>query len=595
MIRRVARRRRPANALRNSLTGLALLALVACGPAERDLAPLESARAALARGDGLGAEIVLREMLENGTPRRELAAYFGQAELAQGKPLEARDWLGEGEFSPDTRARGFHMLGRVEMRAGNLPAAGAAFDRALAIEPEDAELWVDIGRLRYLGGEHMQAIEAAEHAVALGPRNPEALRFRGQLVRDAYGMPAALLWFETALEAVPDDVDLLADYAATLGESGRADDMLAAVRRMANASPGDPRVYFLQAALAARAGDFDLARRLLSRPGDRDGMNQAAALLSGVVDLQSGNHASAVQTFDRLLRSQPDNRRVRQLLARALHLSGNDRELIYRFGEVAMRRDAGPYLAETVGRAYEALGQRDKAAPLLEKAARAGKPGLTAIAASIPVEIAQARGSAGGADTVALVRGLIASDRPPAAVQAAEAFLGKFPGSADALGLSGDAFLAAGQPDKALERYRAAAAIRRPWPLTRRMIAAHAARNNGQAEYALLADHLRGEPANREAAAMLARLACDGDRWKQCAALVDHALASGGTRDPQLWVLKAEAALREKNLAGAREAAERAYRLQRSDPLARQAFARTLAASGEETAARALAGPQSAP
>lgn len=581
---------RPESVLCRALTGLALLALAACGQVEPELAPLDAARAALARGDGLSAEIVLRRMMEDGAPRTDVAAYLGEAELAQGKVVEARDWLAPGDFSQGTRAHGFHMLGVLEMRGGNLPAAGAAFDRALRSDPENPELWVDIGRLRHLGGEHMLALEAAERAVAIGPRNPEALRFKGQLVRDAHGAAAALPWFEAALEAAPDGADILADYAATLGESGRTGEMLAALRGMAEVAPGDPRLHFLQAALAARAGDFDLARGLLSRRGDLDRLSPAMALLSGVIDLRSGNPASAAQTFDRLLLSQPDNRRVRRLLAHALHLSGNDRELVYRFRDAAMRPDADPYLAVTVGRAYEALGQRDKAAPLLEKASRAGGPRLTPLATPVAVEIVQARRGTTGADAVALVRGLIAADRLPEALAAAEAFRRRFPGSSDALGLAGDALLAAGRPAEALDRYRAAAGIRRSWPLTRRMLAAYAAQNDRSAAYALLTDHLRAEPRNGEAAAMLALLSFDAGRREQGAALLDHALASGGRRDPRLWALKAEAGLLQGDVAGAREAAEHAYRLQRSDPLARRALARAFTASGNSQAARALTG-----
>lgn len=87
---------------------------------------------------------------------------------------------------------------------------------------------------------------------------------------------------------------------------------------------------------------------------------------------------------------------------------------------------------------------------------------------------------------------------------------------------------------------------------------------------------------------MLARLTIDAGRWEQSAALLDHALASGGARDPRLWALKADAALQRENVAAAREAAERAYRLQRSNPLERRVLARALAASGYEAAARAL-------
>lgn len=583
---------RPEALRRRALAALAALALAGCGESAPERAPLDVARAALDRGDGLGAEIALRGMLEAGTPRATIAAYLGEAELAQGKPLEARDWLGEGAFSPDTRGHGFHMLGVLELREENLPAAGAAFDRALQSTPDSPELWVDIGRLRYRGGEQLQAVEASERAVALGPRNAEALRFRGQLLRDAHGMDAALPWFESALEAEPENIDLLADYAATLGEAGRAQDMLAAVRRMAAIAPRDPRVFFFQATLAARAGRFDLARGLVSRRADLERGSPAMALLAGVVDLEGGNYASAAQTFDRLLRTQPDNRRVRQLLARALHLAGSDRELVYRFAEDAAAPSAEPYLAEIVGRAYEALGERDRAAPLLARAARSERTGMAPMRAAIPLALAEARDDdRTGRGALALVRGLIASNRNAAAVGAAEAFRRRVPGSADALGLSGDAYLAAGQPAKALDRYRAAAAIRRPWPLTRRMLAAYVARGDRASAWALLAGHLAGEPANREASAMLALLAFDARRLEQGEALLGHALDLGGTHDPQLLALAAEVALRGGDAAAARATAERAYRIQRANPAARRALALALQATGEGEAAAALAAP----
>ena len=125
--------------------------------------------------------------------------------------------LGKGDFSPKSAAHGFHMLGRLEMRVGNLPAAGKAFDRSFAALPDNSDLWVDIGRLRYQGGEQAQAIEASKRAVDLDETNPEALLLRAQLVRDSEGLAAALPWFEAGIEQSPGDLDLLGDYAATLG------------------------------------------------------------------------------------------------------------------------------------------------------------------------------------------------------------------------------------------------------------------------------------------------------------------------------------------------------------------------------------------
>ena len=577
---------------RAAIAGIALAALGACGAAEPELPPLEAARAMLARGDGVGAEILLRELLDEGTPREELAAYMGEAELEQGRPIEARGWLEPGVFSQGTHGHGFRMLGLLEMRAGNLPAAGAAFDRALETDPDNPELWVAIGRLRYSGGEQTQAVEASKRAVALGPDNVEALRFRGQLVRDAFGMAAALPWFEAALERDGDDIDLLADYAATLGEAGRAKDMLAVVRRMAAVAPRDPRIAFYQATLAARARQFELARGLLARRTDIDQQGPAVALLSGVVDLESGNPASAAQTFDRLLRAQPDNRRVRQLLALALRRAGNDRELVYRFADAATRPDAEPYFAQTIGRAYEALGERDKAAPLLASASRARPTELVPLPTGIPAELVQGRGRPSGEDARALVRGFIGTGRMQAAIDAVESFRAKFPGSADALGLAGDAYLAAGEPRRALERYRSAAKIRRPWPLARRMLAAHAMLGDVSGAEALLTHHFAGEPANREAASLLALLAFDARQWERGEFLLEHSLANGGAHDPRLLALAARIALRRNDTDEARELAARAYRLQRRNAAASAALVEALYAAGEDDIAAALSAAQ---
>jgi len=509
---------------RSFAPALALM-VAACGGSGGRPPAADDWRAALRAGDGVGAEIALKRELERGAPVAALAPYLGEAELAQGDLREARRWLGEGAFAPEGVTQGFHMQGRLRLREGDLAGAGQSFDRALKSSPDDPEVWVDVARLRYRGGEQAQAIDASRKALSLGPDNPAALLLRAQMVRDAGGNAAALPLLERGLKAAPANADLLADYAATLGELGRAKDMLAAVRRLAAAAPGDRRPLYLQAVLAARAGNAELARGLLQRSGDLDREMAAAILLLALVDLDNGNPASAAQGLDRLLRRQPDNPRVAALLAHALAAAGNERELIARFASRAHSR----YLALLVGRAYEAIGERAKAALYLDRAfSTASGVRVTMLGADRPLDVAALRGTADGANTVALVRGLIAAGRKGEARSKAREWLRRFPGSADALGLAGDAALAAGDERGALRHYRAAAAIRRPWPLTKRMAAALEASGGPAAAEALVAAHLTGEPNNAEAAALLARsLAARGER-DRAKVLLDHANARGG-------------------------------------------------------------------
>src|SRR5690606_29964768 len=153
-------------------------------------------------------------------------------ELVQGDLAGARSWLEPGRFSPPTRQRGFHALARLEIIQGDFAAAARAFDQALAQGEDNAPLWVDIARLRYGNGEHRLAIAAADRALAGGPADPRALELRGQWLRDSQGLIAAIDWLEKALDAAPDDLGLLGEYAATLGEAGRNRDMLRVARRM---------------------------------------------------------------------------------------------------------------------------------------------------------------------------------------------------------------------------------------------------------------------------------------------------------------------------------------------------------------------------
>ena len=549
--------------------------MAACAEAASEPSVDERLRTAFARGDGFGAELVLREQLADGTPRAELAAAMGEAELMQGELAEARRWLAPGEFSPDTRGHGFRQLGRLEMRDGNLPAAGAAFDQAYRAIPDDPDLWVDIGRLRFRGGEQAQAVQAARKAVALGPRNPAALRFRGQLVRDAHGVRAALPWFEAALESHPDDLGLLLDYAATLGEAGRPTDMLRVVRKVARLDPANREVFFLQAVIAARAGETVLARSLLTRSGNVERGLPAALLLSGVIDLRSGNYASASQTFDSLLSDQPDNARVARLLARSLSLAGSHRELVARFGDEGAGSRCSPYIDQLVARSLEKLGERGEAAAYLDRAGRSQSAALTALRERTEVEVADARGGERGDNALALVRGFVGRGQADRAVSEARRFLARNPGSADAMGLLGDACLAAQRVNCALETYREAADIRRPWPLTMRMLAALEANGDGHAMTDLLERQLLGEPANARVAERLAQVRAAKGQWEKAIPLIDHALLHGSSRDPASLVLRARAALALGDAKSAREAAKRAYWLMPQDGAAIALLAET--------------------
>lgn len=543
------------------------------------------AKAALRRGDGIAAEAEIVRALDAGASRAEVAAAMGEAQLAQGRLGKAREWLGAGEFSAGEQAFGWRMLGLLERREGNLAAAGRAYDLALGLTPNDPQLWVDIGRLRYVGGEHLAAIEASERALAAGPDHPRALELRAELLRDAEGWSAALPLYERALEAAPDDLALLGGYAATLGEAGRPREMLAITRRILAIAPRNPVPWYLQAVLAARAGDVDLARAMLTRGGEAIGRMPAGLLLAGTLELEAGNANMAIGPLEQLLRLQPANQRAQLLLARAISEAGEHDALFARFGPVVARDDASPYLLTLLARAHEERGDRVAAATLLDRAAAARPLPVAGIPqGAVRGDLAAAWNADPGSHetTVAYVRSLLAAGNIAAADAVAARFRDLRPGSADALGLAGDLDLVTGRNDAAIGRYLLSARVRFPDLLLQRIDEAFARAGRAGEGQALTSRYLSAYPQSLLAARLAADYAAHSGQWTHARLLLESVRARGAQRDARLLADLAFAQLRAGDAEAARISAERAWRLQPQGAYAAQAWALALVALGED-------------
>jgi cellulose synthase operon protein C len=526
---------------------------------------LARARAALAAGDGIAAEAELRRALDAGVPRPQVTAAMGEALLLQGNPDQARAWLAGREFAAGQEGYGWRMLGRVEQAQGNLPAAGKAYDQALRHTPDDGRLWVDIGRLRYAGGEQVQAIEAADHALRLAPTEVRALEFRGQLVRDVHGLIPALAWFERGLSLDPDDLGLLGEYAATLGELDRAHAMLEVTRRMLALDAGNPRALFLQAVLVARAGKSRLARDLLNRGGDRLGHVPAALLLRGVLELDAGNANLAIDSLDRLVRAQPSNAGAAHVLARAAYVAGDDVQLRKL---AAALREPSPYLLALGGRAREREGRRDLAAPLLDRAAKSVGEGLEVLGEDEDLRVlaadwAERPGLLGAG--LRYVRKLLGAGDLAGAEAIAERLRAANPGSGDAQAIAGDVQLLRGNAGAAIERYAIAARVRADAGLVARQVRAlEAARRSGEAD-TLVEARLAASPTDPALNRLAADRAAARRDWPRAAALARY-VAARDPRSPGALQLLAEALLALGDRDGARQAALSLQALQPARP-----------------------------
>ncbi|GAA0726425.1 tetratricopeptide repeat protein [Sphingomonas japonica] len=419
------------------------------------------ARSELGLGDGIAAEAALDRSVKAGFDPGRLRHLYADAYRIQGQPDRALETLETAD--PRYASYSDRVRAQALMARGDYGGAGYAFESALRRYPRDAATWIAYARYLRGGGDISGAIAASARAATLAPKSADALALRGEMVRAQYGLTAALPWFADALRRDPNNHDMLIEYAATLGETGQTQAMLAAVRRAAAARPGSAQAYYLQAVLAARAGAFETARAILQRIGSRlDGL-PAMLLLSGGLDLQAGGYQQAIEQLRALVDRQPMNIAARSLLATAYARANASRDAIAVLRPVIARSDADSYVLTLAARAFERIGDRGAAASLLDRAASAvrGNAGPFGDTSPLPMLSAAVQQQPDNPDAaIALIRGLQSSGDPAAAFARAQALAASNPGTPAAHLLVGDALMLDGQPRPAAQAYARAGNLR---------------------------------------------------------------------------------------------------------------------------------------
>ncbi|MDZ7588029.1 MAG: tetratricopeptide repeat protein [Parasphingorhabdus sp.] len=535
-------------------------------------------------GDGVGAQAELDRALQQGFPRAEMRHLYGEALQLQGALDRALIELQAPDIPPQFQGYATRILGRTAMQAGDIALAATAFDNAARLEPDNPDLWVDIARFRSGNGDQAGAIAAVDEAVRRDNDNVTALQFRGELVRQQFGPVAAIPWFERALMIDASNVPLLTEYAATLGDIGRNRDMLVVLRKIIALDKSNPRAFFMQAVLAARGGQPDLAQAILLKTKGRLDDAPAYILVSGITAYMTGNPQLAVEKFALLLERQPENRRVRTLLARALLAAGDNRAAFDLLKERANRAATDGYASWLTGRALERLDARDEAEPLFNRAAlhlpmqNSGFPND----ANFAVLAAQAARNPDDARAVIpYIRALYLAGDFARGFAEARRLQAQNPGASDAHLLVADTALAMGNADAALDALARARAIRFSESVMLRTAQAHALKRDARRTGEMLSQYLVYNPDNIAALRLIGYAYVDNRNFALAKVALERVRAKIGDNDALLLGALAKTYLGLGDVESALKAARIAYHVQPSSPVASNAYGMALLAAGD--------------
>ena len=552
---------------------------------------VELARVAIRLGDGVGAEAAVNGAISAGGNTAALRPLLARAFAMQGEGQRALETIDGGEIIPEMIGEAAWVAGDVHLSNGDLDAARDAYDRAVRELPRNSALWVDVARFRGANADTAGARDAVDYAIELDRANSSALAYKANLIRTAEGLKASLPWYDQALAADPDNASALIDQAATLGDLGRYRDMLVALRRAATVMPGDPRIYYLQAVLAARADNYRLSRSLLQRTRGAIDDEPGFMLLSAVVELQLSGEAVAATWADRLLVEQPHNFTARRILAAANWADGDADGAIEALLPIVDRPDADSWSLLLAARAASELDRRGEAADYLARAAALTRGEAVPFAANYDYGVLSR--SADGeplnpALTIPAIAADISNGNGAQAVARAARLRDANRGVAEAHILLGDAALAGSRFDLAVQAYRAArdldASERATLRLANALFRAGDAAGSGAAILALR----DSQPSSIAADRLAGHLAMDLARWDEAIGHFERVRARIGDRDVVILRDMARAWAAKGEDVRALALIDRAYRLQPLNAGIMQMYADLLAKRGNRQAAADL-------
>ena len=212
--------------------------------------------------------------------------------------------------------------GMMHFDADRFDMAMAMFEAALALDPNCAEAWNGIGRVRYHTGPLDAAIAAYECAISLNPHYIAAYYGAGILLSSKLGeYDKAIAVFQRGLANNPGDGWMTDSIGSTYARMGRLDEATAVLQRSLALNPTDTFALGWLGMIYLRQGRFDESIALYQREIEAEPTFNAHRVLGYALHLV-GQNDEAITHLERAIALEPKDYEARAGLARAYRADG---------------------------------------------------------------------------------------------------------------------------------------------------------------------------------------------------------------------------------------------------------------------------------
>ena len=285
------------------------------------------------------AEAKVKDILEKNNKDIMGRLFDARIRLAKNNADEAISLL-QGVVKDESQfALAHHFLGVAFMQKGQTVQARGAFTEAVKLNPNLSEARTALAEIHLAEGSADLALEQAQAAIQLNPRNVQAAIISGDaylrkgdftrikqvfeavgqtLPKEAVGPyrlglvaraekndAKALAYFEDALTRKPTAIDALAQIAMIKIAQGKTNEARERVSKQLEAFPNDPQLYNLLGQLWMKAEDPGQAETAFKKALELDNSLLSAYINLGLVYHIAGKTDQAAKEFEAVLAKDP--------------------------------------------------------------------------------------------------------------------------------------------------------------------------------------------------------------------------------------------------------------------------------------------------
>jgi len=210
------------------------------------------------------------------------------------------------EQHPDF-AQAIKLKGMLLEEAGRTSEAGAAFEAALKLAPNDADLLLEVGKYKLTAGQKEEAIQLLQHCLRILPRDGDAQYYLAQAYHLNGQNDLALGAIRLSLKAEPDNPSVWQKYGELLCVTGDCDAGLQWLLKAQHSDATLPRIDYDLAVTDLKLMELAAAAQYAARAVESQPSDVPALQLLADVDTKLAKWPEAKQAFERILASKPDD------------------------------------------------------------------------------------------------------------------------------------------------------------------------------------------------------------------------------------------------------------------------------------------------